>query len=190
MRVRSHNHSAGFTLIELMIVVAIVSIISSVAVVKTRDVIGNVQDRRRLVDLLAFHQGVANFYSDHEFFPVTTPGCGVIGFRGLNGYFATLTTKPICNPQGEIIYPSLIAALADYLPPMEDPNNRIGGISGYLYQGVGGTTYMVMIHGTPSNMHNFPEQYWNPVRCGGVPNAQGKCPIENSIIITSHDSLF
>jgi len=175
--------NAGFTLIELMIVVAIMSIISSIAVVKTGDAIGTAHDKKRAAEIHTFRKGVYMFYDDHGFFPRTDPCSGPgDGWRSMDS--PLYNTQPICDPEGNTIYPNLAAAFKEYLPLMRDPRPQ-GGYDGYyFYHSYTGAGYSILFYKGPTNMHNFDKGLWNPTRCGGVPNADGNCPSGvNSILI-------
>lgn len=63
------NNTSGFTLIEMMVVVAIVSVLSSVAVVNMGGTIGKAHDAKRLAHGRAIHQALIAFYTQYEELP-------------------------------------------------------------------------------------------------------------------------
>jgi len=196
MKGTQKQRDAGFTLIELMIVVAIVSIISSIAVVKTGDAIGTAQDKRRAADIHTFRKGIYMFYQEYEFFPASG-NCGAgTGWRTLDNFDYFSSIQDICDPQGNILYSNLVEALADYLPKMGDPKpSRYGPSGGYHYYSGNGSGYTISIYLTPENMHHFDKALWNPWHCwgGGVgaPTPDGQCPSgKNTITIKTSDSIW
>lgn len=60
---------AGFTLIEMLIVVAIVGLLSSAVLVGLEDARERARDSRRIADLRAVQNGLEVFYSQNQFYP-------------------------------------------------------------------------------------------------------------------------
>ncbi len=87
------NHKAGFTLIELMVVVAIVAIIAAFALPAYTDYVLRGKVQEAFTNLSALRVTLEQYYQDNRFYNVSgTPGtCGIpagtpsTSFTGFNG---------------------------------------------------------------------------------------------------------
>jgi prepilin-type N-terminal cleavage/methylation domain-containing protein len=86
----------GFTIIELLIVVTIIVIISSLVLVGVRNAQVSARDGKRIADISQIKKSIASYYIDPQFskFPPSTPnavaqGCGnwQVGNREIAGGF-------------------------------------------------------------------------------------------------------
>lgn len=69
MRAGSALRKKGFTLIELMIVVAILGILAGVATGKFSDLVSKSKESRVKNSLAALRSGLSIYYSDNQFYP-------------------------------------------------------------------------------------------------------------------------
>lgn len=63
------NRRAGFTLIEMLVVVAVVGLLSSAVLVGLEDARERARDARRIADLRSVQNGLEVFYSNNRFYP-------------------------------------------------------------------------------------------------------------------------
>lgn len=81
----------GFTLIELMVTVAIIAILSSIAVPSYSDYVRRGQVTEALAELSAYRVRLEQFYQDNRNYGVS-PSCGVAVPAGLRWFAVTCTT--------------------------------------------------------------------------------------------------
>ena len=62
-------HSAGFTLIELMVVVSIIGVLAGMAVVQVRNMQRKARETALRKDLYDMREAIDNFYADKQRFP-------------------------------------------------------------------------------------------------------------------------
>lgn len=60
---------AGFTLIEMLVVVAVIGLLSSAVLVGLEDARERARDSRRIADLRAVQNGLEVFYSENQYYP-------------------------------------------------------------------------------------------------------------------------
>lgn len=110
---RNSNSSKGFTLIEVLIVVAIIGIIASVVLVAVNQARANGRDAKRVQDLKQLTLALDLYYQDHGTYPPCESGgdpyCGS------------------CNPNGYTEFANALQPLVDegYLLSIpKDPLNK------------------------------------------------------------------
>ena len=81
----------GFTLIELMVVVLIVGLLSSLVVVNVNNSRIAARDARRIADLGTISSALAAYYADNHFYPTTANFASAIR----SAYIANIPTDPI-----------------------------------------------------------------------------------------------
>ncbi len=134
MKFRNKNYSKGFTLIELMVVISIISLLSSLIFASLSTSRAKGRDALRMQTLRQYEKALASYYAVNNSYPTTsgtwrgrqtTAGCGTIAssffIPGLN---------PTYIKDGSGPYPGGIW----------DPNySAVGCYYGYLYisDGVG-----------------------------------------------------
>ena len=94
----------GFTLIELMVVVAIIALLSSVAMIAAVNAQSKSRDVRRLSDLTQMNTALGLYFSTYYGYPSTT---GLPG--GIVPAFAAMLPNPPLPPDGacgQTIYPA------------------------------------------------------------------------------------
>ena len=92
------NQNKGFTLIEMLVVVAIIGLLSSVVLTGLGSARVKARDARRLSDIRHIQNALEIFYSDADRYPITT---GSVGVESL------LTSMPQDPQQGSYQYLSL-----------------------------------------------------------------------------------
>lgn len=145
------NHCGGFSLIEILVVVAIFGLLSSILIANTGIARSRARDERRRSDLQELQLVLALYRQDHDFYPVTNAwwGISVLGgnhtFSGPNAYIPGVT-------------PNYISVL-----PV-DPLDIRTGWSGYLYNS-NGTNYKLLSHQVgPETFPVLGEPFFDPIR--------------------------
>lgn len=69
-----HNHNArrGFTVVELMVVIIVIALLTTIVTLGYRSVQMNARDNKRASDITAFRSALEKFYDQHGVYP---PGC-------------------------------------------------------------------------------------------------------------------
>ena len=71
----SQNKRKGFSLVELLVVMAIIGLLSTIAVVSLGSARGKARDTKRIADMRQFQTALEQFNNDQNGYPsVTTPG--------------------------------------------------------------------------------------------------------------------
>jgi prepilin-type N-terminal cleavage/methylation domain-containing protein len=159
----------GFTMIELMVVVAIIGILATLILASLGGAKAKTRDARRLSDIKEFQGALENYFAEHGHYPYTN--CA-----GTNSWTSfdspAYSPNQVCDTMGG---PGLTVTqfFAPYIAQLKDPKN-LGGDSGYLYINQGTIGYCILFWRTPENLKNFPSSYFNPARCSGT-DANGQC---------------
>lgn len=69
-----HKHH-GFTVVELVVVIAVIAVLVSIAVVSYRTSQANARDQKRVADALMLKAAVDEYYSDNGDYPIASPYC-------------------------------------------------------------------------------------------------------------------
>ncbi len=100
----------GFTLVELLVAVAIIGLIVTISTVSYSKISSGVRDNRRLSDVIQIQQALELYHRDEGFYPaVLTSGQALIGSSTNNVYLAKVPSAPTpsdnnCSSSNEYIY--------------------------------------------------------------------------------------
>lgn len=128
----------GYTLIELLIVVAIIGILASIGLISLNGARESARDSRRMSDLSQIRLGLALYFADHEAYPIpiTSSGDGPDNSAMTdNGTIFAETDNPL--------FPGYLSRT------LVDPVNRASGSLYYMYdtnQNIGHRNYVLCIH--------------------------------------------
>ena len=88
---RRSRHAAGFTLIELMVVVALISVLAGMGVVMYRNSIKRTQEAVLREDLFRMRDAIDQYYADKAKYPVSLEALVA------EGYLRQIPRDPITN---------------------------------------------------------------------------------------------
>lgn len=138
------NERKGFTLIEILIVVAIIAILASIVLVGLGPTQQSGRDARRLSDLHEVQNGLELYYNSCGYYPGTDIVSPCQGYANSKGYealkgiltgFTTLgiTTVPDDPTAGHQYYYSTVPGGASYVlgADLENTNNSVFNPSSY-----------------------------------------------------------
>lgn len=96
-KTRVATGTRGFTLIELMVVIAIIGLLASIILVSLSTAQQKGRDARRIADLKEIETALELYYSDHNSYPVaTTQTSAVTALTALvPTYISNLTDDPL-----------------------------------------------------------------------------------------------
>lgn len=111
------NRSAGFTLVELIIVIVVIAILSAITVVGFNGIVSRSRDARRISDIDAISKALEQYYMVNNQYPVI--GTGTADPCGGEAW----GTRSGCTS-----WNTLAQALKSYLPNglPKDPANKLG----------------------------------------------------------------
>lgn len=164
------SHKKGFTMIELIVVVAIIAVLISVAVATLTPSRTKSRDAKRMQDMLQIRTAIELYHIDHGHYPIMSTTWTSFNAPAYSG-------NGITNPNAS----SIAAALAPYLSgTIVDPIGPTTSDAGYLYRSnstTNGKDFCLLLYRVPEDMRHYGESYWNvnyPGRCGSV-NSSGQC---------------
>ncbi len=98
----------GFTLVELLVVIAVIGILSTMAIIALGSARTKSRDAKRVADLKQISTALELFYDDHGYYPtIITPGNNLTSVDGTRTYLSPVPSNP--SPQddgncGEVNY--------------------------------------------------------------------------------------
>jgi prepilin-type N-terminal cleavage/methylation domain-containing protein len=130
----STRKTAGFTLLELIVVLAVISLLSSIVLASLGGARASARDSQRLQDMRQIERALEMFYTDHGHYPRNVPDCGDDAHIG----------------QGNAIDDKL----DDYMQSVPEDPRHDGSTYYYVYENrhyfKGGKTW-----GRPLSVHRF-----------------------------------
>jgi len=103
------NKKIGFTLIELMVVISIISLLTTVVFISTRDVVKKARDIRTITNLRGICNLLQMYYDDNNYFPFK--GCSFTG-EPVSQHYGKYRDNPNNDPYGNKIFDILQDDLA------------------------------------------------------------------------------
>ncbi|PID30992.1 hypothetical protein CR983_02345 [Candidatus Saccharibacteria bacterium] len=75
------KHWRGFTIVELLVVIVVISILASIGTVLYGDTQRRARDEKRLADIELLQNALEQYRSDHGSFPLENPNPGIDGWE-------------------------------------------------------------------------------------------------------------
>lgn len=150
------KYSRGFTLIELIVVLAVIGFLASIIFVMLTDARLDARDKRRIEDLKQIERALHLYVTDHQHFPKQS--------EGANGDTATNAT--------------FLALIKPYLQGTPiDPAGAGNGTFYYYYDGVhqcGTKTFAVLFARQMEKPENSNYDSFLNTTCSGVLDGEGR----------------
>jgi prepilin-type N-terminal cleavage/methylation domain-containing protein len=126
----------GFTLVELLVVISIIGLLSTVAVVALGSARAKARDAKRLADVKQVQTSLDQFYSDQSAYP-TVAGTLTLGAAASNalyasGFCSTVSPPPACTGT---VFMGLIPAYPSPGPSGSNDCATAGPDNQYCYAG-------------------------------------------------------
>ncbi len=93
MNLTMSSHKKAFTLIEMMIVIAIIAILATLAIANFAGSIQKSRDGRRKSDLASIQKALELYYGDSNTYPATMPAVGYCWYAGGSGSTCAANTS-------------------------------------------------------------------------------------------------
>ena len=150
----------GFTLIEMLIVIAIIGILSSIVLVGLGPIQRRGRDARRQADLRQVQNALELYYNKCGYYPGSTAG-GKIASGGCTGWTANNTWEGMSTAlEGSDIGTKNIPT---------DPSSGATGVKAYQYGSEDGSSYVIAAYLEDINNPSFkdsPTGKINGIECG------------------------
>ena len=145
MKHLKYRNSLGFTLVELMVVISIIGIMSSILYVNYNDAREQARDKVRMTDLKSLQLAIETYKAQYGRYPAQ--GCGTVGtdFAGPGGVtgspFASCDTYITGHAGGITFTPDFISVLP------RDSRSETENDKGFYYKtDANGTSYKLMVY--------------------------------------------
>ena len=146
-RNKNQKEQQGFTLLELMVVIAIIALISSIALIAFQQAREKSRDAKRLGDMTQMNTGLELYFANYKGYPSETAGIPNIG----SDVLSTIPTSPI-PPDGTCALPHSAACTTADAGCTNTPANQ-------YYYVPSGTPTTMLING--NNVSVYPDyQYF------------------------------
>jgi prepilin-type N-terminal cleavage/methylation domain-containing protein len=165
----------AFTLVELLIVIAIIGIMASFIIINTRNSQSRARDIQRAADLVALDDAINKYYRETGHYPDLPDGCGTNGSNGVSSDAVTRWATGNClTPTGYI--QNLVSKYLPKLPVDAGPQiyQDDRAIRGFVYfhsrvnppQNI--ECYKIMAFNPENPRLNQYKSIWDPARDGGT----------------------
>lgn len=121
-KINIYMKQKGFTIIELIVVIAIIAVLSGIVMVNVTGYLRDARNAKKLIDVKNYIQALELYYSDHSAYPEDEDTCC------LGTYSEGITCwagNPVCGPTN--------TALKDYISGLPTDTRQISGYAGYLF---------------------------------------------------------
>ncbi len=169
MKYLKFKNSSGFTLVELMVVVSIIGLMSSILYVNYNDAREQARDKVRMTDLKSLQLAIETYKAQHGRYPAQ--GCGTVGtsFAGPGlgtGSFASCDVYITGHAGGVTFTPDFISVL-----PRDSRFESETNKGFYYMTDTNGTSYKLMVY---DSVERFTVTSWGDefARC---PKEEGAC---------------
>ncbi len=160
----------GFTLIEVLIVVAIIGILTAILVVNYNEARKNSRDKVRKSDLKSLQLALELYKAQNGQYPAA--GCGAPAWAGPGPHSASWGTS--CDEY-------IVGLVPEYLPALpRDPNQENTDNVGYIYMS-NGSSYKALVHRSveSARITSFDDEF---SRC---PRSGPNCPS-----VAANDTIY
>ena len=121
------NKKNGFTLVEILVVIAVVGILSILAVVALNNAREKSRDAKRISDIRQIQTALQLYFNDNNAYPISAAGTTLGG----TGAGTLSSTNGFSDTAAGTTYMNLI------------PSNSSPGGASYIYTSVDGSTYSI-----------------------------------------------
>ncbi len=121
----------GFTIIELLIVIAIIAILALLVLNNFQGAQAKARDQQRTTDLNNLHGKLEEFYNENNYYPSSLDVNGDSAYDGED--FPGIDEGSFRDPQGSDVASSTVVADAAAADAQAAPANDTVGTSGYAY---------------------------------------------------------
>jgi len=160
----------SFTLIELLIVIAIIGIIATFIIVSVRSAQSRARDSKRAADLESLNTAIQTYYRATGHFPSLPKDCGNAAGNGVSSNQVTRWATGACLVDNFVV--DLVPTYVPSLPKDPGPTLVQDGkaVRGFVYfrANSGGSECYKIVAMNPENPKDVRYQsIWDPARDGG-----------------------